>query len=331
MMQALIAGIFGAYYHVLPFTENNGKRQYHERRLAKPRGKLRIEYREKNTGYNKLHESLLAIGDIVTVEEDTKNLDILAISAVAERRNAIYRASFERQQCLAANTDGVIVFTSFTMPDFNHGFVERCLAEVQIAGAAAILLVNKIDLYHEPEPEKEAILGYYHNCGIPVYRESVLERISEKLKSHLTEGIWLLLGQSGTGKSTFMNRLLGENLRAVGELSQVQKGRHTTTNPALYFSKHHEHLALIDVPGLREFGLRHRSPQELRLGYPDFLRFPCRFENCLHCDEPDCGVKTALAEGKIPAFRYNAYRAILATLQEEFKPRKGDYWRGIRR
>lgn len=325
--RALVAGLFGAYYHVLPLPFN----QDVPRVQAKTRGKLRIDYREKNQGYNKLRESLLAIGDIVEIEPDAHNAETWIIQSVEVRRNAIHRASFGRQQCLAANVDGVVVMASIRSPDFNLGFVERCLAEIRIAGVEVILIVNKFDLVDTLDENTAAILSYYERTGLQVYRESIQGGLSFELKARLDTGTWLLLGQSGTGKSTLLNRLFSENLQVVGEISLINKGRHTTTNPALIYSPLKDDLVLIDVPGLREFGMHHRDAREIRGGYPDFDEYQCRFENCLHINEPGCGVKAALAEGKIPEFRYRYYVAMLDTVNENFKPRKGDYWRGIRK
>lgn len=329
--RALIAGVFGAFYHVLLFTERDGQRIYGDRKLAKIRGKLRIDYREKNAGYNKLHETLLAIGDVVEVSVDSQNPETMVIINVEERRNAIHRAAFGRQQCLAANVDGVVIMASVRSPDFNLGFTERCLAEVSIARAEVTLVVNKYDLAADGDAETEEILRYYEQCGFSVFRESVLRGISNALAKRLESGTWLLLGQSGTGKSTLMNRLLGDERQSVGEVSQIDKGRHTTTNPVLHYSPQNARLALIDVPGLREFGLQHRTAREIRSGYPDFSLHPCRFENCLHLNEPGCGVKAAVERGDLPEFRYRCYVSILGTVHERFKPRKGDYWRGIRK
>lgn len=340
--RALVAGVFGAYYHVLPLAEplagESRRRFLGERFKAKPRGKLRIEYGEKNAGYNKLRETLLAIGDTVEIEADANNPDTYVITAVDPRRNEINRASFGRQQCLAANVDGVIVMSSIRSPDFNLGFVERCLAEVQIAGAEVILIVNKFDLLQqatgriaETDDANEKIFAYYEKIGIPVFRESIFGGLSPRLKERLTQGTWLLLGQSGTGKSTLLNKVLGKDLQIVGEVSLIDKGRHTTTNPALYYGAANPDLILIDVPGLREFGMHHRDAQAIRLGFPDFMELQCRFENCLHLREPGCAVKAALEAGDIPEFRYRCYVSMLDTVGENFKPRKGDYWRGIRK
>jgi ribosome biogenesis GTPase len=220
---------------------------------------------------------------------------------------------------------------SLRSPDFNPGFVERCLVEVIIAGAEFALVVNKYDLVTESDPESEQFLSYYEKCGFSVFRESILRGISEELAKRVAAGTWLLLGQSGTGKSTLMNRLLGADRQAVGEISQIEKGRHTTTNPVLHLSPRQAQLALIDVPGLREFGLKHRDVQEIRNGYPDFLQYACRFENCLHLNEPGCAVKNAVAKSELPEFRYRYYSAIIDALNEDYKPRKGDYWRGVRK
>lgn len=322
--RALVAGVFGAYYHVLPLPFAG------ERFKAKTRGKLRIEYREKNQGYNKLRESLLAIGDFVEIDSDVNNPDTYIITAVEKRRNAIHRASFGRQQCLAANVDGVVVMASIRSPDFNLGFVERCIAEVRIAGVDVILVVNKFDLVETLDADTENIFNYYRKISLPVFQETLQNGLSRLLRERLSHGAWLLLGQSGTGKSTLLNKLFGEDLQTVGEVSLINKGRHTTTNPALYYSPRRSDLILIDVPGLREFGMHHREAQEIRLGFPDFAELPCRFENCLHLKEPGCAVKAAIESGEIPEFRYRCYVSMLDTVGEEFKPRKGDYWRGIR-
>lgn len=327
--RALVAGIFGAYYHVLPLpfgTDAEGKRF-----KAKTRGKLRIEYREKNEGYKKLRESLLAIGDIVEIDTDANNPDTYIITAVEKRRNAIHRASFGRQQCLAANVDGVVVMASIRSPDFNLGFVERCIAEVRIAGADVILVVNKFDLVETLDADTENIFTYYRKIALPVFQETLQTGLSPGLRDRLSRGTWLLLGQSGTGKSTLLNKLFGEDLQIVGEVSLINKGRHTTTNPALYYSPRRNDLILIDVPGLREFGMHHREAQEIRVGFPDFAELQCRFENCLHLKEPGCAVKAAIESGEIPEFRYRCYVSMLDTVGENFKPRKGDYWRGIRK
>ncbi len=326
MSKALVAGVFGAYHHVLPYPLVSRA----ERFKAKARGKLRIEYRERNEGYQKLRESLLAVGDIVDISEDAKNPDTWIIESVDKRRNAVHRASFGRQQCLAANIDGVVVMASVRSPDFNLGFVERCLAEIQISGVSVMLIVNKFDLVDQVDAETEKILGWYEKIPFAVYRETLKDGLSPALRAKFSSGTWLLLGQSGTGKSTLLNQLFGQSLQAVGEVSLINKGRHTTTNPALYCDPENSQLVLIDVPGLREFGMHHRDAQEIRQAYPDFMQYQCRFENCLHLNEPGCEIKKAVEVGELPEFRYRFYVSMLDTVKENFKPRKGDYWRGIR-
>jgi ribosome biogenesis GTPase len=282
-LRALVAGVFGAYYHVLPLpfgTDAEGKRF-----KAKTRGKLRIEYKEKNSGYNKLREMLLAIGDTVEITTDPHNPETYVIQSVDERRNAIHRASFGRMQCLAANVDGVVVMASIRSPDFNLGFVERCIAEVRIAGVEVILVVNKFDLIETLDDDTAGIFAYYRKIELPIFQETLRNALSQELRQRLNHGTWLLLGQSGTGKSTLLNKLFGEDLQSVGEVSLINKGRHTTTNPALYYSPRRSDLILIDVPGLREFGMHHREAQEIQMGFPDFAELKCRFENCLHLKE----------------------------------------------
>ena len=321
---AIVSGVYGAFFHVT--FEQNPQVKY----LAKTRGKLRIEYKKRNTGYQNLKEALLAVGDRVQVEPDTHQNDHYAIVNVEPRVNSIHRASFGRRQCLAANIDGVLVVTSYEQPDFNFGFIERCIAEAHLAEIPVSLIINKNDLRKTEPHEADLYAAHYRTLGIHVFSENLKLAPSNELTKHLQRGYFLLLGQSGTGKSTLLNKVFAIDLQEIGEISLIQKGRHTTTNPILLFSPKLNNLALIDVPGLREFGMQHRSIDEMRHAFPEFSNFTCRFDNCSHRKEPGCGVREAAEAGYIPLFRYQSYQSMIASLDENFRPRRGDYWRGIK-
>jgi ribosome biogenesis GTPase len=102
----------------------------------------------------------------------------------------------------------------------------------------------------------------------------------------------------------------------------ILKGRHVTTNPVLYDLA--GGIELIDVPGIREFGLMHRTKFEISSGFPEFHDIQCRFDNCLHLDEPDCGIKYAVENKVFPYFRYEQYCNIMQSMLENWKPRRGD-------
>jgi len=130
----------------------------------------------------------------------------------------------------------------------------------------------------------------------------------------------LVLGPSGTGKSTLINLLAPDAGAQIGDISQaLNSGRHTTTTTRWYWLDAARTTALIDSPGFQEFGLRQINAQQLPNLMPD-LREPaqaCRFYNCTHRQEPECGVQAALARGEISEPRYRIYREIF----EELSPR----------
>ncbi len=334
--QGYIAGIYGAFYMVyIPELWEEEKREESLYR-AKVRGKLRISYQVAYKVREKFFkEHLLAVGDQIKVQllvsshEEEKEIEGY-ISYLFPRKNVFRRCYQTKIQNIAADIDRVLVLGCIRNPVFSLGFLDRVLVDAEAIGVEVGILVNKMDLYQEEEEEKELLrkLSYYEKIGYPVFYEKVLYEVSSSLRSFLEKGVTLFVGQSGVGKSTLLNSLVGKSIQATQEVSSHGKGRHTTTNPILYpYSKE---ALFIDVPGVREFGLMHREKEEIARYFRDFPEGSCKYRDCLHQEEPGCLVKEKVEKGEIPSWRYHSYIDILQSLEEKFKPRRGDYWHNLR-
>jgi ribosome biogenesis GTPase len=242
------------------------------------------------------------------------------IETVLPRRNRIsrrapQRAGGRREQIIMANLDQVVAVQSLREPAPQSGFVDRLLAAAEHFGVAGVLCLNKVDL--DPEAARDPRWSYYADLGYAVLRTSALTGEGlEQFREQLCGAVSLLLGASGVGKSSLLNRLQpGLDLRvaAVGEKSGL--GRHTTTGAQLFALDCGGYLA--DSPGLRGFALWDVEPRQLRDLFVDFrtIQETCRFRSCLHRDEPHCGVKEAVAGGRIPCWRHSAYLALLADVE----------------
>jgi ribosome biogenesis GTPase len=245
----------------------------------------------------------VAVGDWV-------GLDGELVRAVLPRRSLLARQAAGREtgrQLLAANVDVAFVVTSFG-PDLEPRRLERYLAVVWESGATPVVLLTKADLEAEPEAATLAVESVL--VGVDVVPVSVLDgRGLDTVESHLRPGTTaVLLGSSGVGKSTLVNRLAGEELLRTNEVrADDGKGRHTTS--------HRELVVLpgggivIDTPGLRELQLWEGDLDEAFADVED-LAADCRFSDCSHTREPDCAVLAAIDEGELPLDRLRNYRKL---------------------
>ncbi|MDH5718318.1 MAG: ribosome small subunit-dependent GTPase A [Spirochaetia bacterium] len=328
ILTAQVVAVFGAYLWVKPQDSSNKILR------AKPRGKLRIKNRGVKKNLELSPQHIFAIGDIVTIqipeEKDEKGIEAYIID-IEPRKNIFQRASFYRLQTLAANLDVVVIISSVKIPSFNHGFIDRVLVETENSNLKAVIVINKIDTIKDKKSEfmnnvfQKA--GEYEKLGYDVFYESFITgKISIKLINLLRNKLTILNGQSGVGKSTLLNILAKENLQATAEVGVSMKGKHTTTNPILYEIENN--IEIIDVPGIREFGLHHKKIEDIKRGFIEFQNYACQHENCNHYKEAQCAVKEALEKKEISDFRYSSYINIIKSLEETHKPRKGDF-RGL--
>jgi ribosome biogenesis GTPase len=264
--------------------------------------------------------TLVVAGDRVRIAPVPGDPAIAVVEEVLPRRNRISRTSSKRErgrreQVMMANLDQVVVVQSVRQPEPSGGLVDRLLVAAERYGVEGVLCLNKVDL--DPAAAAAPAWDHYHAMGYLVLRTSVVSGEGiEAFRDRLQGRISLLLGASGTGKSSLLARATGLVLR-IGEVTaKTGLGRHTTTQTELYPLGNGGFIA--DTPGIRGFDPWDVSPIELREWFPDFTApaQTCRYDTCLHRDEPDCGVKRAVASGELPAWRLAAYLGILKDLQE---------------
>jgi len=262
----------------------------------------------------------LAVGDVVDFDkEDTEEVGVV-INNIYSRKNYITRQSphnKHQHHIIAANLDQSILFATLKDPKTSSGFIDRFLIASEAYHVPAIIVFNKIDLYKKKEVEKlEELQFIYEKNGYRVLAMSVQQRIGvDEVKDILKNKITLISGHSGVGKSSFINIVFPEMLLKTQDVSEWSgKGLHTTT-----FAEMHDLPdggKIIDTPGLREFALMDIETNELSHYFPEMriLINDCRFNNCLHIEEPGCAVKQAVEEGKISAGRYISYLNILGSI-----------------
>jgi len=253
----------------------------------------------------------VAVGDIVDYDGET-------ITAIHPRRNYIIRRSTNlsrESHILAANLDTVFLVVTMILPETKLAFVDRFLVTCEAYGIHPVILVNKCDLYTEPELQEQLqwFTDLYTNAGYQVIGISARKKEGiEEVRNLCKDKVCLFSGASGVGKSSLLKALDPTLNPKIGEISASHlQGKHTTT-----FYEMHPLASggfVIDTPGIRGFGLVDIEPEELSTYFPEMLRVMdnCRFKPCTHTHEPHCAVKEALDEGIISAERYSSYLGML--------------------
>lgn len=246
--------------------------------------------RSKRTDY--------ACGDWVQIQ--IINAEQAVIEQVETRQSLLYRQDAWKSKLIAANVSQLIVVLA-AVPSPSEALLQRALIAAEAADIRAVIVLNKSDL-SETAAWREK-LSFYETLGYPVLELSALN-LSGSLKEVLQGETNIFLGQSGMGKSTLTNALLGEQIARTKEISAaLDSGKHTTTHAQLYDLD--DETKLIDSPGLQEFGLYHLAVADLPRYFPDLrdLMGQCRFHNCSHRAEPNCAFKAAAERGEIRAER----------------------------
>ena len=278
------------------------------------RGKFRIQ------GLKSTHP--IAVGDMVRFLPPVPPEELGLVMEVLPRKNYISRRAIaltHREHVLCANIDQALLVFTVDHPVTSYGFADRFLLLCTTFDIPTRIILNKIDLLTHPEQKEkmEEVSRTYEAVDIevipidstdPAYREQALALLKDQ--------ITFVGGHSGVGKSTLVNLVEGKlNLKTTEISEYSNKGKHTTTFAEMYPLEVGGYI--IDSPGIKELGIANFSKEEVSHNFPEFFArlSECRFNNCLHVNEPGCAVKAALESGEIPASRYKSYLSILEDIE----------------
>ena len=227
------------------------------------------------------------------------------------------------EQVLVANVDVSFLVMGLDDRDFNLRRLERYLTTAWEGGATPVIVLNKADLAYDLETQQADTESVAFGVPVHVVSAGTGEGV-EELRAHLAGNRTIvLLGSSGVGKSSLINRLLGEERFRTGEVRDDGRGRHTTSHRELVLVPGGG--VIIDTPGLRELQLW-ETDEGLDQAFVDVAEViaQCRFSDCAHQTEPGCAVKAALADGSLSSERWDSYNKLqreLARLERKLDPK----------
>ncbi|TKC00403.1 ribosome small subunit-dependent GTPase A [Pedobacter cryophilus] len=298
-MQGLVIKSTGSWYTVIGEDQN--------RYDCRIKGKFRMK--------GLVSTNPVAVGDQVDFELEPDQ-ETAVISKVHPRRNYIIRKSInlsKQVQIIATNLDQACLVVTLASPRTSLGFIDRFLVTAEAYRIPAVLIFNKLDLFSQEGLEiLDNYIDLYEGIGYKCLAVSAIKGTNlDQLEALLKDKTTLFSGHSGVGKSSLINQIIpGKELR-TGEISDwSDTGKHTTTFAEMFELPFGGKL--IDTPGIRELGLTDIEPKELAHFFPEMraLMNQCKFNNCVHINEPGCAVLKALENGDIEPTRYDSYQSM---------------------
>jgi ribosome biogenesis GTPase len=271
------------------------------------KGKIRLEDRKTTNP--------VAVGDIVELQMDADGSN--QIVTILPRKNYIIRKSInlsKQAHIIASNLDQAILVATLVAPRTSLGFIDRFLVTAEAYRINAKIVFNKCDLLDEEMIElQNDIIKLYTDIGYQCYSISSFNTDDvEMIKGLLKDKTTLLSGHSGVGKTTLINAIDSNLDLRTGDISSAHlKGMHTTTFAELFPLSFGGNI--IDSPGIKELGLVEMKKEEIGHYFPEIraLLNQCKFNNCIHVNEPHCAILKAVEEGRISEERYQSYLGIL--------------------
>ncbi len=301
-MKGLVYKSTGSWYSVKSETGDTFN--------CKIKGKLRLE--------NINSTNPIVVGDFVEFDiEDHDQQEVGIIKKIFDRRNYILRKSVnlsKQTHILASNIDLLLLIITLRNPITTTSFIDRFLVSAEAYSIKTMLVFNKCDLYNEEdEVLLKSIINIYDSIGYDTIKTCAITSDGIKeLEKKISNKTIMLGGHSGVGKTSIINAIDGNLNLKVGNISnQHSQGKHTTTYAELHDLDNN--IKLIDTPGIKGFGLVNYKKNEISNFFPEFLKVKskCKFNNCIHLNEPKCYVKEKVMSGEISKSRYDSYIQII--------------------
>ena len=268
----------------------------------------------------------IAVGDVVDFDLDETVDEVNGIiTNIHDRKNYIVRKSVnlsKQTHIIASNIDIGFLIVTINNPTTTTSFIDRFLVTAKAYGIEAILIFNKIDTFDDATLDEQLYLQHtYEQIGYKCLRVSATDNKGVAALMDLMKGrVSMFSGHSGVGKSTLVNAIEPTlNLKTKEISNSHAQGQHTTTFAEMFDLSND--IRIIDTPGIRGFGMVDMEKQEVSDYFPEFfeLKGDCKFNNCLHKEEPHCAIKKALDEDKIAWSRYQSYLKILEGDEEHYR------------
>lgn len=268
----------------------------------------------------------IAVGDVVDFElEENNDEETGVINYIHDRKNYIVRKSVnlsKQTHVIASNIDQVFLLVTIDNPPTFTSFIDRFLVTAEAYSIKTVLLFNKIDTYSEETLDEVRYLAHvYRTIGYECIGVSATTgKNVDKVKAMMHDKVSMFAGHSGVGKSTLVNTIEPNlDLKTKAISTQHSQGQHTTTFAEMFDLSFNAQI--IDTPGIKGFGIVDMKKEEISDYFPEFfeLKQDCKFNNCLHIEEPKCAIKAAVENDVIAESRYRSYVSIIDGEDEHYR------------